>query len=358
MAEDIAPSGSPDTPSPATAPAPVSSPATGAASSDGTASSAPGTGAVSSEPGKKPTLLDAVLKVVPASTEPDVLAEKATDAPTSPDDGEPAAEGQDNADEASDAELAGMGPRTAKKFKTLLRQRGELRQQVAELQQLQPTAEIGGQLANFAQENDLSSDDVIRAISLAAAVRAGDWQGFYAQVGPYVRRAQEYLGLVLPEDLGQRVQQGHMTESAAREYARTRFDAARAQAVAAQREAELSSSRVSHVQADVQGAVTRFETQLAAGDPDYRAKAEAIRRTTQALLHERGGQINSVEEALDIVRAAHAEVTSQFRRFLPAPRPTNPVPNGNSQQPSARAAPRNLMEAALQGLERSRRERA
>jgi hypothetical protein len=309
------------------------------------------------ESGNKPTLLDAVLKVVPADTEGDVLAaEKPTDAPpSSPETGDQA-EPVDS--DLTEADSVGMGQSAAKKFKHLLKQRSELRQQVAEMQQYAPQAEIGGQLANFAQENDLSTDDIVRVLGIAAAVRAGDWQTFYQQVGPFVRRAQEYLGLVLPDDLGQRVQQGHMTEAAAREYARTRFDAARASAIAEQRTVENQTSQVRHVQADVQRAVTNFETQLAARDPDYRAKADAIRRTTQAILHERGGKINSAQEALDIVKEAHAEVTANYKRFMPAPRPTNPVPNGNSQQPSARAAPKTLMEAALQGLEKSRHERA
>lgn len=354
MAEENLSQGQPD-PSPSTAtPAPASPPAAGAVSSDGTSQTSAQQG---EEPGKKPSLLDAVLKVVPADTEGDVLA-KPTDAPTSPPaiEGEQSDQGSD--DEATEADLAGMSHRVAKKVKTLLAQRGELRRQVAELQQMQPVAEIGGQLANFANENDLSSDDVVKVLGMAAAVRAGDWAGFYQAVGPFVRRAQEYLGLVLPDDLNGRVQQGHMTESAAREYARTRFDAARAQALAEQRQAEVQTSQVQHVQADVQRAVSNFEAQLASRDPDYRAKADAIRRTTQAILHERGGRISSAQEALDIVQAAHAEVTNQYRRFLPGPRATNPVPNGNSQQPSARAEPKTLMDAALLGLERARQQRA
>ena len=349
MAEDI--SEAPiSTPSPDTA-APAGPPTTGADTPS------EGQQTVSTE-GKKPSLLDAVLKVVPASTEPDVLTGKVPDAPTSTDSGDQAAKDDEAGDEASDEPSALDPPVVRKKINRLLKQRQELRNPVAQLEALQPSAEIGEQLASFAKDNDLSSDDVVRAISLAAAVRMGDWEGFYRQVGPFVRRAQEYLGLVLPEDLDQRVQQGHMTEAAAREYARTRFDAGRAQALAEQRQAELNTRSVQSVQADVQRAVTSFETRLAASDPDYRAKADAIRRTTQALLHERGGQINSVNEALDIVQAAHQEVTAQDRKLLPQPRATHPVPDGNSQQPGARAAPKNLMEAALLGLERARQERA
>ena len=105
----------------------------------------------------------------------------------------------------------------------------------------------------------------------------------------------------------------------------------------------------------MQRAVSSFEERLAANDPDYAAKADAIRRTAQALLLERGGKIGNVQEALEVVQAAHREVSAQYRRYVPQPRATSPYPNGNSQQPNARPAPKNMMEAALAGLENARR---
>ena len=45
-----------------------------------------------------------------------------------------------------------------------------------------------------------------------AAVRRGDYAEFYRSIAPYVRKAQEVLGLVLPEDLGGRVQAGHLSK--------------------------------------------------------------------------------------------------------------------------------------------------
>jgi hypothetical protein len=304
--------------------------------------------------------MDAVLKVVPLTTEPDVLEarqkeEGGAPSPQAPDSGEQAARTPNESDDDAaidDEPPADATPLVRKKINKLLRQRRELRDQVV---RLEPDANIGGQLSNFARENDLSPDDITRAVSLAASIRRGDWHGFYNQVAPYVRKAQEYLGLVLPEDLGQRVQQGHMSEVAAREFARTRFDHDRAQLEARTTQQRNDAQRVEFVQADVQRAVTTFEERLAASDPDYRAKADAIRRATQALLFERGGRISSVKEALDIVQAAHSEVTSQFRRLIPQPRATSPSPSGHSQQPNARAAPKSLMEAALAGLETSRR---
>jgi hypothetical protein len=174
-------------------------------------------------------------------------------------------------------------------------------------------------------------------------------------VAPFVRTAQEYLGIVLPNDLAQRVRAGHMTEQAAREFARERFDHQRAEI--RRGEVEVSSQRqhVEHVQLDVQRAVTSLENRFAASDPDYKAKATSVRRVAQAMLHERGGQITSVQEALDITKAAYDEVSAQMRAIVPRPKATNRLPNGSTQTPSARPAPKSLMEAALIGLETARR---
>jgi len=146
-----------------------------------------------------------------------------------------------------------------------------------------------------------------------------------------------------------------MTEAAARELAAARFREQRASEEARANASSMDAQRLEFMQTDVQRAVSSFEERIAANDPDYRAKEPAIRQTAQALLLERGGRINSVQEALEIVQQAHSEVTQQFRRAFPSARATSPTPNGHSQQPNARPAPRSLMEAALAGLENARR---
>jgi hypothetical protein len=170
-----------------------------------------------------------------------------------------------------------------------------------------------------------------------------------------VRSAQEYLGVVLPSDLAGRVRAGHMTEQAAREFARQRFDHQRSQIELEATTQAASQQRVMATRNEVQRAVSNFELRLSASDPDYRAKAPSVRRVAQAMLHERGGTIGGVQDALQITKAAYDEVNRQMRAFQPTPRATRPVPNGATQTTSARAAPKNMMEAALQGLENARR---
>lgn len=342
-ASDPAPAGNPSTPAPAP-------------SSPEPSSSAPAAQQNTGE--SKETLLDAVLKVVPATTEDDVLGSKDKgDAPTSQPSAEAQAEAdkaeESNDDETEDAPPADASPVVRKKVNKLLRQRRELRDEVAALR---PHAEIGNNLAAFVQEHGISGDDLVTGLNAMAALSRGDHQVFYEIIAPYVRQTQEYLGVVLPPDLHQRVQQGQMSQEAAVEFARVRFDQQRAQQeVQTTREAS-ATQHVQALQSNVQRAVTDFEARLQAHDPDYKAKADSVRRTAQAILYERGGTISSIQEALEITRAAYDEVNRQFRRFQPAPRATAPAPNGSMQQShSARAAPKTLMEAALQGLENARR---
>ena len=303
--------------------------------------------------------MDAVRAVVKPSVEPDVLGRPDPGVDGAPKPSEPSVEDpngeadKEGKDDGSDEEApADANAVVKKKINKLNRQKRELR---AEITRLTPDANVGNKLTGFAREHDLSPDDVVLGMNAMAAIRRGDYASFYRAIAPYVRKAQEVLGLVLPEDLGGRVQAGHMTEAAARELAIARFNQQRAQDEAAANAARLSTQQTQFVQTDVQRAVSAFEERLAANDPDYTAKADAIRRTAQALLLERGGKIGTVQEALDIVANAHREVSAQFRRFAPAPRATSLQPNGHSQQPNARAAPKSLMEAALAGLENARR---
>ena len=305
--------------------------------------------------------MDAVLQVVKTTPEPDVLGRQDTKDGT-PDPSAPKVEGQadkpteeDKEGEEVDDETAppDASQATRNKVNKLLKQRRELRKEV---EVLRPDANVGNRVSSFARDNDLAPDDIVFGLNAMAAVRRGDYATFYKALAPFVRKAQEVLGLVLPEDLGGRVQGGHLNEAAARELAQSRFRQERAEMEARENASRSSAQAIQFVQSDVQRAVTSFEERLAANDPDYSAKADAIKRTAQALLLERGGKIGTVQDALEIVQAAHREVSHQYRRFSPAPRATSASPNGHSQQPNARAAPKNMMEAALAGLENVRRQ--
>jgi hypothetical protein len=356
MADEAPPTASPDSAPPPSGDATPSAAAPSPSPSTPTEPSADSSGDQS-----KSTLLDAVLKVVPATNEKDVLAKP--EEPSSPQD-DTTPQDPDQADKDLETDdgpspdddepaPADAAPAVRKKINKLLKQRRELRNEVAALR---PAAEIGGELEQFATQNKLSGEDIAGTLRIAAMLRAGDYATFYKTIAPYVRTAQEYLGVVLPKDLSDRVRAGHMTETAAKEFARQRYDTQRTNFELRETQQETQVSKVHAIQADVQRAVSSFELRLSANDPDYKAKAPSIRRTAQAMLFERGGTIANVNEALEITKAAYDEVNRQMRTISPRPAATPRQPNGASPQPSsARAAPKTLMEAALIGLDNARR---
>ena len=351
MPDDIAESATPSTePSQSPAPAVETSAPTSTPQGDQPAGD--------SGQSAKDTLLDAVLKVVPATNEQDVLkeaeAKASPDAPTEkPEDGQAeadAAEGEDDTElktEEADALVR-------KKFNRLLRQRVELKKQLQQWEAVRPQAEIGVQLETLAKENDLSGDDIAKGLSIMVALRHGDYAKFYESISPFVRQAQEYLGIALPADVRQRVSQGQMTEDTARQLVRQNMDLQRAEMARTAEQQVFAQRTLQQTQSTVEQSVNALEARIAANDPDYKAKQASVRRTAQAMLLERGGHINSAQEALEITQAAYAEVNASLKKFRPQVHATSPVPNGNGSTRSARAEPATLMEAALQGLERAR----
>ena len=313
----------------------------------------------------KETLLDAVLKVVEPTAQDDAKGEGSKEGEEAPTSEESKSEDQSEEDEAQEdtgaedpedsAAIKDANRQAQRYIRKLQKQRRELQDQVQQYEALRPNAEIGEQLQSYASANNLSSNDVVMALDLAAMVSRGDWQGFYQVISPLVREAQERVGVVLPTDIQQRVDQGHMTAQAARDLANERFQRAQYEQQTHVMQERAQSQYLHQVKDEVQRSVSAFEQRLAASDPDYKAKAESVRRVAQARLFERGGQISSVQEALAITKEAYDEVNAQFKRYQPAPRATTPTPGGsNPQTPATRSAPKNLMEAALLGLAKTR----
>jgi vacuolar-type H+-ATPase subunit I/STV1 len=346
--------------------APASEPSSTAAPSPAPSESAAPSSSPPAEPpaGKsgqdaKETMLDAVLKVVPATTETPLLDSEGKALPETPEplDGQAKPETEEADDDAEPAPDSGP-PILRKKINKLLKHRRELRAEKQQLESqltaLKPAAETGSRLQDFARDNDLSGDDMVKGLTIMAALRRGDWQAVYDGLAQPMRMAQEYLGHAIPADLRQQVAQGQLTEQMARQVTRMRMDQQRTEVV---RQAEQQAyAKRAHVQTQdqVTRSVSAFEHQIAANDPDYGRKAEYVKRVAQAKLQEKGGYISSVDEALAITKEAYDEVNATIRRLQPQPTATQRMPNGNGQTRSARPEPTTLFEAAVQGLERSR----
>jgi hypothetical protein len=246
-------------------------------------------------------------------------------------------------------------PRTRKRIAKLLEERDGLRKQIGPLEgQARATVE----LQNFLKQADIAREDFGLVLDLAAAMRRGDFRAFLEGVTPYVKLAQESLGIQLPQDLQQAVQGGHMTADAARYVAQERSARLLAETRLNRTTQEASqrthAERVQAFQNEVAGAVTVWEQTVQRSDPDYARKQPLVQNLLHAVVQERGPP-RSPAEAVEIARQAYDRANQLAGTFVPRPQATRQVPSSIANRLNgARPEPRNLKEVIHYALERGR----
>ena len=261
-----------------------------------------------------------------------------------------------NAPDPTEGELRKLRPETRRRFERLLAQRNEARTALASAQ---PELDQHRQLQGYLTQHQLAPEDVNVLLGVGAALRRQDYQAFLDGVTPYVMAAQEALGLRVARDLQQQVNDGLLSDEAARELTRARHRAAQA-------EQRLQDATRSHAQdtntrvvSGIKSAVDQWEANIRTRDPDFAHKADTVRRFSQALLQERGTP-QTAEQAVALVQTAYDEANKMMQRMRPAPQATRPGPSsvhvatGGAPSPNNRQ-PNSLREAVLLGIERSRR---
>ena len=103
-------------------------------------------------------------------------------------------------------------PKTRKRIAKLMAERNELNARIAPLEAQAKTAV---DLQNYLKSTGIGREDFGMLLDIGGRMRAGDFKGFLEGIGPYVKLAQESLGIQLPPDLQQAVDGGHMTRDAA-----------------------------------------------------------------------------------------------------------------------------------------------
>lgn len=252
-------------------------------------------------------------------------------------------------------EVKALPARTKARIEKLLTQRNSAR---TETEALKPDAAKWHQMDGFLRKNDLAAEDVNLLLGAGAALRRGDFKAFRDGVMPYVELCNQALGLSLSPELQEKVDNGEIDAEAARELSTTRFANSRLQgqaqantnAAAAAAQAEATAG----IQRSVSDAVTSWEQQVQARDPDYALKASTVLRVSQALMAEHG-RPTTAEDAVKMAQRAYDEANVTVAALRPAPVATHQQPSGARNPSGVRPEPKSLMEAALQGLERGRR---
>ena len=264
-------------------------------------------------------------------------------------------------DEVTADEQAKYGKTAKRRINKLTKQREKLQ---GELQRLQPSAQAADQVTKYLRDADISRDDFLMTLELAAAMRRGDFRTFYEGVRPYMKLAEEYLGVSLPQDLQQQVQQGQMTTQAAAMYSKERMDRAMAQTNAARQQQALQQHQIAsqqnltqqqsqHLATQIETTVNAWETRIKASDPDYAAKQPAVNDTMWAVVREQGPP-QSADHAVKIANEAYRRVNQRYQAWAPQRRPTSRVPSSTGRTAGVTPEPKSLHDAVRQARESAR----
>lgn len=228
---------------------------------------------------------------------------------------------------------------------------------VAERNAFKEDAEQYRNITTFMTESGLVAEEVAEGFEVMALLKSGSPESLTKARDWFATRLQfldETLGHKLPDDLRLKVEDGLLDEETAKEVAQTRAKATLLQTQTdgqrEQQEQLRQQQARQAVQQEMASAVTSWEADIKAKDPDYAAKkAPLVETQVRALIQTRGKQPQSQAEALEYVQTAYAKVNEMLKGLTPKPKAITPSPTGMSA--AARPEPNSLravVEAALQ----------
>lgn len=185
------------------------------------------------------------------------------------------------------------------------------------------------ELENFVKENGIQPQFMAQTFAMTAKFAQGDFESFLEAVTPFVEHARQALGQSLPGDLQAKVDEGYLTEEAARELVQARIARQRIEAenedlrTTQQRQMEVAQ-RQTALQT-ISHAVSAREAELMSSDPDYAHLAEAVKEQFAYAL-EMGARPQNPEQAVEMVNRAYAlakkSAVSQRSQTATPKRPT------------------------------------
>ncbi|WP_288927277.1 hypothetical protein [uncultured Maritimibacter sp.] len=208
------------------------------------------------------------------------------------------------------------------------KQLGDYTQQ---LEALKPVKEQWEGLEGFVQEHGIAPEHMAASFGMMAKFASGDYAGFLSDMEPYAKAARQAAGVDYDPKYQQQVDEGYLTEEAAREMTRSQIANQRLQAqnkqLTERQAAEGQREKQAQVVRSIVGAVDAAEKELLGSDPDYARMQQAVMRNMQ-LAMERGVRFETPEQAVKYFKdtyAAAKETAKAFRPKDPAPTPTRPT---------------------------------
>lgn len=214
-------------------------------------------------------------------------------------------------------------------------------QMLSRVDELTPKAQRYDEMVGMMQKSQLTVEEVNTGFNIMALMKADPGKAYEA-LKPFVEALEKAVGKILPDDLKDRVEKGHLSEEDAQEIVRARTQAAQATQTAerTQREVQLRDQQNAHN--SMVGEVSKWEADWKKSDPDYPKKLKLVEDKI-VVLHTRKGQPKSPQEAVALAKEALRLVNEDIAAIVPRKPPIKPATGGSSVKTTPQ--PKNLREA-------------
>lgn len=199
------------------------------------------------------------------------------------------------------------------RWKELLKERDDLKQAS---EAVRGHVEQKQRLDSFLRDNRITDQQFDEVLQFMALRNSNPGEALKL-IKPVMDELNQYEGMVLPQDLAERVDRGTLTEEDARLWAKQRaqaeFSTRSAQQTALQKEQSAQAE-----------ALTNWENGIKAKDPDYPKKQQMTYSRYVDLVSRviGNGQKLTVPLLLECANKAYKEINDELAPFMPVPKPT------------------------------------
>lgn len=204
------------------------------------------------------------------------------------------------------------------RFKELIAQRNEFRTDAQRYRNVQA----------FIDQNSLSAEETADLIVIGGLMKTNPAEA-WKRMKPVVEQVLRAAGEVLPEDLSAMVQNGEMTREAALQVSRSRASVSSMEAAQRWEQQRQQTAEQQRQQQAIQGAVSSWEAERQARDPNFAAKLTALQQEVRRL-QDNGWKPNTPEGVKAQLDTAYGTVNQTFAppQARPQKQPIRPVAGG------------------------------
>lgn len=186
-------------------------------------------------------------------------------------------------------------------------------------------------------ERGLSGDDLRNAVDLVSALKGGDPAKALEMLAPLWQAVQAAAGEVLPPELQQAVDAGHLDPEYAKHLAKQLAGGQSAeQRLAADRQRN-EAAEAERFQTQMVGTATGWERKKAETDPEFKARADLVKEVVQARVY--ADPPKTAADLLKMLDQADADVRAKFPKVQ---RPATQVQPTPTRGGVARSGPRSI----------------